>query len=185
MSVRIVLALCAILWSAASVAQVPPEQRAGIEAAEARLEALWALTQKIDANAERNPQGNVFSFKVAERPIILVSDVNADRMRILTPIAPESVMTSELMRRLLQANFDSALDARYAIAQGLLWGVFLHPLTSLTNEDFLSGVGQAVNVAVSFGTTFSSGALTFGGGDSQAELRRLLEQLQRKNEQPL
>ncbi len=31
----------------------------------------------------------------------------------------------------MQANFDTALDARYAIAKGALWSTFIHPLSDL------------------------------------------------------
>ncbi|MEM9879185.1 MAG: hypothetical protein AAF862_07890, partial [Pseudomonadota bacterium] len=96
-----------------------------------------------------------------------------------------SVLTPELSKRMLQANFDTALDARYAIARGLIWGTFIHPLSSLTDEDFLSGLGQTVNIATTFGTTFQSGALSFGGGDSQEALKELLKELlDKKDEEP-
>ncbi|MGD1953684.1 MAG: hypothetical protein ACFBZ9_00260 [Sphingomonadales bacterium] len=161
------------------------EERAPIPESVDRLEALWGLTQRIDENAQRSEGGNIFMFQVLERQVTLVSDVRADRMRVLTPIAPEGVATPELLTRLMQANFDTALDARYAIARDIIWGVFIHPLSTLSNDDYLSAVGQTVNVAESFGTTFSSGALSYGGGDSIDEMRSLLEDLMKKNEEPL
>lgn len=51
----------------------------------------------------------------------------------------------------------------------------LHPLSPLTADQFLSGLAQTVLLARNYGTTFSSGALSFGGGDSQDLLRELLE----------
>ena len=47
----------------------------------------------------------------------------------------------EVYLRLMQANFDSALDARYAVVRGVLWSAFLHPLGSLNDSQFLKGVG--------------------------------------------
>ena len=85
-------------------------------------------------------------------------------------------LDSELLFRLLQANFDTALDARYSIARGVLWSLYLHPLGSLSDEQFLAAIGQVVNLASTFGTTYSSGALTFGGGDSNRLIEELLEQ---------
>jgi hypothetical protein len=79
---------------------------------------------------------------------------------------------------LLQANFDSALDARYAIAQDTLWGTFIHPLSELSDEEFLVGLAQTVNVVTSYGTSYSSGMFIFGGGDSSdIERQRLIEEL--------
>ena len=102
-------------------------------------------------------------------------------MRVVVGIAPADELEPDLLFRLMQANFDTALDARYAIAQDVLWATFIHPLSPLTNEQFLSGIGQTVNLARTFGSTFSSGALSFGGGDSRDLLeRQLIEELLKK-----
>lgn len=57
----------------------------------------------------------------------------------------------EELLRLLQANFDSALDARYAVARGILWAVYIHPLSALTDREFLPGLGQTVNIVRTYG----------------------------------
>jgi len=139
---------------------------------------LGELVQVVDANA-RN-QGTTWQFIFQDHPIILVFDEKADRMRMFTPIGPQSALTPELMRRMLQANFDSALDARYAVANEMIWGVFIHPLSPLDQGQFASAVVQLLNVATSFGSTFSSGLFTYGGGDSVEENRKLLEELQKR-----
>jgi hypothetical protein len=82
----------------------------------------------------------------------------------------------------MQANFDSALDARYAIAQNLLWGAFIHSLNGLSEEEFLSGLLQTINVAQTFGSTFTSGAVVYGGGDSQGIMTDQLEELIKKRD---
>jgi hypothetical protein len=84
--------------------------------------------------------------------------------------------------RLMQANFDSALDARYAVANGRLWGVFIHPLSPLEKNQFLSGLVQTVTVARTYGTGYTSGGAVFGGGDSNEIYRKLFEELQKKGE---
>ena len=138
---------------------------------------LGFLVQQIDEGAVS--QGNGHIFQVAERDLMVVYDETADRMRIISPILPAEGLPPELLERMLQANYDAVLDARYAIANGQVWSVFIHPLSSLTDEDFLSGVAQTTLAAETFGTTFSSGAVVFGGGDTQDlhdDLRRRLEQ---------
>jgi hypothetical protein len=83
----------------------------------------------------------------------------------------------------MQANFDTALDARYAVAQGRLWGVFLHPLSPLERDQLLSGLAQTVNVALTYGESYSGGASVFGGGDSNQIYRDLLEDLQKRGQE--
>ncbi|MEM6732672.1 MAG: hypothetical protein AAF658_14025, partial [Myxococcota bacterium] len=79
-------------------------------------------------------------------------------------------------------NFDSALDARYAIANDQIWSVFVHPLSSLTPRDLVSGIAQTANCVATFGSSFSSGALVFGGGDSQRLEAERLQRLLKKSE---
>lgn len=62
-----------------------------------------------------------------------------------------------------------------------MWATFIHPLSTLHDRQFISAIGQTVNLALTFGTTFSSGAMSFGGGDSRGIIRKkLIEQLQKK-----
>ncbi len=119
-------------------------------------------------------------FHVEGLETAVVYDVGADRMRIIMPIGDADEIDKENLLRMMQANFDSALDARYAIAQGSLWGVFIHPLGSLTSEEFLVGLGQTANVVLSYGSTYSSGLFIYGNGDSaEIERQRLIEKLKK------
>lgn len=149
---------------------------------QAVLDQMDEVITALDAEAERN--GNNWQFTVEERMMIAVTDTSAGRMRVITPIAPVDALPEEALMRLMQANFDTALDARYAVGQGLVWGAFIHPLDSLTTRDFASGVLQTHTLAETFGTTFSSGALNYGGGDSGAiideQLKELLEELEKR-----
>ena len=104
-------------------------------------------------------------------------------MRAMVPIRAADGLDPEELMRLMQANFDTALDARYAVARGRLWGVFIHPLSPLQKTQFLSGLAQTVSVAQTYGTAYSGGALSYGGGDSHGIYRELLEELQKKGEE--
>jgi len=139
-------------------------------------ERLGELVKRVDPNAR--VLGNGYTFKVQERDLRIVFDENADRMRIITPIIPAANLPDGLLQRMLQANFDSVLDTRYAIGSGNVWASFVHRLSSLTDEDFISGIAQTAVAADTFGTSFSSGAVVFGGGDSSEINQELLERLQ-------
>ena len=113
-------------------------------------------------------------FHIQKTPVVVITDEKANRIRIMTPIIDAEKLDARLLRRLMQANFDSALDARYSIAKRVLWGTFLHPLQSLGGREFLSGLGQVVNLANTYGSTYSSGAIIFRGGDSDGLREREL-----------
>lgn len=147
------------------------------------LESMDEVIKALDAGAERT--GNRWQFTLQDRVMLVVTDTTAGRMRIITPVALIADLPEGAMERLMQANFDTALDARYAVAQNLVWGAFIHPLDTLTQRDFASGILQTHAIGESFGTTFSSGAISYGGGDSNAiyenQLKALLEQLEKDN----
>ena len=141
-------------------------------------ERLAELIVRVDDEAVL--EGATWFFHIEGLETAVVYDVNADRMRIIMPIGPADELDEENLLRMMQANFDSALDARYAVAQGTLWGVFIHPLSSLTSEEFLVGLGQTANVVMSYGSTYSSGLFIYGNGDSaEIERQRLIERLKK------
>jgi hypothetical protein len=67
--------------------------------------------------------------------VYVVSDEEHDRMRIMSPIGDLRVTDSGFLSILLQANFDRALDAKYALRKKELWSVFMHPLSTLVPDD--------------------------------------------------
>ncbi len=143
----------------------------------ARLEnILVALDPQTQANGSR------FLLTIEDIQVFVITDVANDRMRVMTPIRAREGIAAAEMTRMMQANFDSALDARYAIAQDTLWSVFIHPLSPLQKNQLISGIGQVVNLVISYGTVYSGGALNFGGGDSGGINRELIEQLQDKGQ---
>ncbi|UTW53977.1 type III secretion system chaperone [Kordiimonas sp. SCSIO 12610] len=144
------------------------------------VDILAKIIMQIDDKAVRN--NNSWQFTVAERQIVLVSDPNADRMRVMSPVARADAISPELHKRMLQANFDAVLDARYAIAQDLVWSVFIHPLSKLDQEQLLSGISQVITATLTFGTTFSSGAAVYGGGDTNGIIQKqILDELKEKS----
>jgi len=139
------------------------------------LTRLGEIITTLDPDNRNN--GTQFQMTIEDVPILIVTDARADRMRAMVPIRSVSEMSSEEVLRVMQANFDTALDARYAIAQGRLWGVYIHPLSPLEKDQFISGLGQAVNLAKTYGSLYTGGAMSFGGGDSVPLQRQLIDRL--------
>lgn len=134
-----------------------------------------------EANGEQEgepaPEGESGPGATKHLPPVLVvmTDERADRMRIMIPIRPfdpKNVEDLQLALIALHANYDRALDARYAVQDGVLWSAFIHPLESLTPSDFASGLRQVRGLRENTGSTYSSGELLFapqGGGEAPAE----------------
>lgn len=139
------------------------------------VDRLVAIITDIDPDAAITSNG--IELTIEDIPVLVVFAPAADRMRAMVPIASVEDVTPEEMNRMMQANFDTALDARYAVAQGRVWGVFIHPLAALERAEFLSGIAQTVNLARTYGTLYSGGAQVFGGGDSNGIYEDLFDDL--------
>jgi len=81
----------------------------------------------------------------------------------MAPIAPQEELDDEEFIILLQANYGRALDAKYALNDGVLWSVFMHPLGELTDGQFTDGVEQVATLADNFGESYTSSNLLYGG----------------------
>lgn len=62
-------------------------------------------------------------------------------LRLLVPIAAASE-AEPFLRDLLEANFDLTHEVRYALSEGVLWGIFQHNAQTLTPEDFRAAIAQ-------------------------------------------
>ncbi|MEO0409240.1 MAG: hypothetical protein AAF289_18005, partial [Cyanobacteria bacterium P01_A01_bin.135] len=71
-------------------------------------------------------------------------------------------LTPAQVGNILIANFHTTLDARYAVSDGTVVATYLHPLSTLQEQDLRSAVRQVVSLAETFGTTYTSGELLFG-----------------------
>ncbi|MEO0509568.1 MAG: hypothetical protein AAF065_06890 [Verrucomicrobiota bacterium] len=109
-----------------------------------------------------NVNGNIIEFAFQGVSLVCIYDQTHNRMRIISPIVDYAEITNEQKDRMMQSNFHSALDARYASSGGVLYSAYIHPLASLSREDVLSAIYQVASLSLSFGKEYSSGILTFG-----------------------
>lgn len=140
---------------------------------------LDGLLHKIADRVQKLRDG-FWVVVVGRHRLLVITDQGNNRMRIMVPVRDSKKIPAKTLHRMMQANFDSTLDARYAIAQNKLWSVYIHPLAPLTPGELLSGIIQVINLHDSYGKTYSSGMLTFRGGDSGALNRELYLKLKKR-----
>jgi len=121
---------------------------------------LDELIRQITSDV-RGQLGN-WQFLIEKREILVITDERHNRMRIMSPVTSQDELNEAELARLLEANFDSALDAKYALRDQTLWSAFTHPLAELTEEQFLDCVAQVANLANNFRTSYASSNLLFG-----------------------
>lgn len=122
------------------------------------------LLRGIDENARGVP--GLLEFSYGGVTMTCISDIEFGRMRIVAPIVSVEELTAEQVAHILEANFHTALDARYATSQGVLYAAFIHPLAPLDEEELASAVRQVATLARTFGNEYSSGELQYGGGEA-------------------
>jgi len=104
-----------------------------------------------------------------EVQLFVLSDDDHDRIRIMAPIGEVKDLEPDLLHVLLQANYDRALDARYAMRGKEVWSVSVHPLATLAPDDFGDFLDQVVRLVKNTGSTYASSDLVFGGGEDSIE----------------
>jgi len=102
-----------------------------------------------------------WQFALDDQQVLCVTDEHHDRMRVMVPIAKTVDLNANLLMAAMEANFDRSLDPRYCINNDTIWSAFIHPLRDLSDSLFVSACHQVTEAAKNFGTTFSSGGLSF------------------------
>lgn len=142
--------------------------------------AMRDIMKRLDEKLQE-PRPGTFLMVVNDFEVLVVTAEQANRMRVMVRIRTAENLSKEELLRISQANLDAALDARYAIGRGVLWATYIHPLSSLHPLQFIEAIGSTVNLAASYGTSYSSGQLIYGGGDSRGIIgRKLIDQLIKK-----
>ncbi|NNC70613.1 MAG: hypothetical protein HKN90_07330 [Flavobacteriaceae bacterium] len=114
----------------------------------------------ILADSLRGSAGN-WQFVIKDRLLLCVTDDTNNRMRIMSPIIEQKKLAYTDMLKVMEANFHTALDVKYAISNDLLWSVFIHPLQELNKEQVVDAIQQVYFAATTYGTTYNSSGLVF------------------------
>jgi hypothetical protein len=112
------------------------------------------------ADSIKGKEGN-WQFMLKDKFLICIADQKNNRMRIMSPIIEQKKLTYSDMLKLMEANFHTALDVKYAIADDILWSVFIHPLKELKKAQVLNAIEQVYTAADTYGTTYNSTSLNF------------------------
>lgn len=78
------------------------------------------------------------------RLLVLLSD-DQSWLRVLIPIVSEQV-AQPFITQILEANFDDTQEVRYALHQGVVWGVFQHSREGLQRSDFTDAIARLISL---------------------------------------
>lgn len=107
-------------------------------------------------------QPGYWQFKYFDRYFLVITDEAHNRMRIISPIIEEEKLDETFYKKSLEANYHTALDVKYALAEGLMWSIFVHPLKELSDAQVKDAIKQVYSAAATFGYAYTSTELVFG-----------------------
>ena len=103
------------------------------------------LDSLFDSQDIKHDVEEAWQVKNSQIHLLVILSEDHSWLRLLSPIAAASEAQS-LLPQLLEDNFDTTQEVRYALNQNVLWGVFHHRLASLTIEDLKSAIASLVSL---------------------------------------
>ncbi|MBW4564670.1 MAG: hypothetical protein KME32_26815 [Mojavia pulchra JT2-VF2] len=97
-------------------------------------------TADVAAIASGSWQVETSSFRL----LVLLSE-DYSWLRILLPIVPIEA-AQPFLEQFLEANFDDTQEVRYALYEGVVWGVFQHNTSTLVSIDLSSAIARLVSL---------------------------------------
>ncbi|MEM9260211.1 MAG: type III secretion system chaperone [Bacteroidota bacterium] len=122
----------------------------------ARMDSIFRVVLDSVTGAPGRWELTIGDFKM-----LCLTDESHDRMRIITPVQRLEDATPEEIYKCLEANFHTALDVKYAIADDMIWVAFIHPLGSLQDDQLIDALKQVRSAALTYGTIYTSTDLVF------------------------
>lgn len=152
--------------------QPEPQVNKPLEPAQSAVMTVAKIKKIINEIAEevKEEENGNLSFYYNGATLVLLSDSAANRMRIVSPVIEANRLTQEHIIASLISNYHLALDARYAIGDGILYSVYIHPLKELTETQLLSAVRQVATLKNTFGNGYTSGEMSFGVEEPQERI---------------
>ncbi len=86
------------------------------------------------------------SWQIEQQNLRLLVLLSEDQswLRILVPIISAQV-AKPFLEQFLESNFDDTQEVRYALHQGVVWGIYQHSRESLQSSDLTNAIARLVN----------------------------------------
>lgn len=104
------------------------------------------LKQFFGSETVQTPTTDTWQVEKDGLRLLVILSEDQTWLRLLIPMVTVAE-AQPYFQQLLQANFDRTQEVRYALNQGILWGVFQHSCTTLTSEDFEAAIARLISLA--------------------------------------
>ncbi len=93
----------------------------------------------------QQPTPETWQVEAPSWRLLAILSEDGSWLRLLLPLAPLTV-AQPYLAELLADNFDFTQEARYAVSQDVLWGVYQHGLATLTAADFQQAIARLLHL---------------------------------------
>ncbi len=103
------------------------------------------LTELFDPAPVQTKAPGSWQVETANFQILILLSDDQSWLRVLIPIVSAQA-AQPFIAQLLEANFDDTQEARYALHQGVVWGVFQHSRESLVRSDLTDAIARLISL---------------------------------------
>ncbi|MDB9315021.1 hypothetical protein PN462_18045 [Spirulina sp. CS-785/01] len=110
------------------------------------LDTITAILEKLfPQTTVEQPSQETWQVVTEDFRLLALLSEDLSWLRVMLPIAPGQ-QAQVYFEQLLQGNFDTTQEAKYALYQGVLWGVYEHRLNTLTPEDLENAIARLIRL---------------------------------------
>jgi hypothetical protein len=109
------------------------------------LEEMRSLLNKRFGTMLKVVDEDSYQVETPDYRLLIILSAQQSWVRMLVPIAPAAEAMT-FVEEFLSANFDATLETRYAMNQGVLWGVWQHSVAGLTPEDLNTAIDRSIDL---------------------------------------
>ncbi|MBW4574704.1 MAG: hypothetical protein KME08_05410 [Aphanothece sp. CMT-3BRIN-NPC111] len=102
-------------------------------------EEITTTLKELFSSEVQTPAPGLWQVETPQMRLIVLLSEDQSWLQVLVPIV-SAQEAQPFLEQLLEANFNDTQETRYALHQGVIWGVFQHSCQSLTTPDFSAAV---------------------------------------------
>lgn len=103
------------------------------------------LTELFDPTAVQKIPPDSWQIETQDFRLLVLLSEDQTWLRVLIPVMSAQA-AQPFVEQMLEANFDDTQEVRYALQQGVVWGVFQHNRDSLVAGDFSDAIARLVSL---------------------------------------
>jgi hypothetical protein len=123
--------------------------------------------KELFGDSVETPAATSWQVETSKFRLLVLLSEDGTWLRILLPIG-DAQEAQPFFDQLLEANFDSTLETRYAIHQNVLWGVFQHSCATIAASDFSAAIARLLALQ-------ERGLSDFFGGLIESRIRQIIK----------